>query len=185
MSQFQIVFTLITIVYGLVITNLFANLHKLIRAGKKVKWHWLPAATVWYILHVILKNWWNLTATSGGEHWNSILVFIFYAHLLLILFLLVSALLPDTIPEAGINLKEYYLQNHAYIWGLMSTVIVLSVLVSLIRDNINNAPLNTTAIFFNGMILAFTILLVLSKKILVHSITIIMFIAVLIFEIVQ
>ena len=184
MSQFQIVFTLITIVYGLVITNLFASIHKLIKAGKKVKWHWLPVATVWYILHVILKNWWGLTATSNSEHWNSILVFIFYAHLLLILFLLVSALLPDVIPEVGINLKEYYMQKHTYIWGLVSAVILMSMSISVIRNIINEVQINITAILLNGIILSLTILLALNKKILVHSVTIVIFIVVLIFEVI-
>ena len=42
MSKYDIVFTLFTIVYGLMLTDLFLSFHKLIRSRKKVTWHWLP-----------------------------------------------------------------------------------------------------------------------------------------------
>lgn len=184
MTQFQIVFTLITIVYGLVITDLFSSFHKLIRGGKKVKWHWLPIVTAWYILHVILKNWWRLTLTSGSGHWENIITFILYAHLLLILFLLVSAVLPDAVPEEGIDLKSYYFQNHTYIWGLLSAVIIISVIMTLSRSSINGDSLNTSYFIFNGIILSLTVSLALNKKIILHSIAVLFFIAVLITEIV-
>ena len=184
MTQFQIVFTLITIVYGLVITDLFSSFHKLIRAGKKVKWHWLPIATAWYILHVILKNWWGLTSTSGGAHWENIITFILYAHLLLLLFLLVSAVLPDSVPEEGIDMKEYYFKNHTYIWGLLSAVIILAVIMSLYRNSINGDSLNTSYFIFNGIILSLTVSLALNKKIILHSIVVLLFIVTLLTEMV-
>jgi len=42
MSKFEIMATLITIVFGLMLADLFTSLHKLIKARKIVKWHWLP-----------------------------------------------------------------------------------------------------------------------------------------------
>jgi len=184
MTQFQIVFTLITIVYGLVITDLFSSFHKLIRAGKKVKWHWLPIAAAWYILHVILKNWWRLTSSSGGAHWENIIIFILYAHLLLILFLLVSAVLPDSVPDEGIDLKLYYFQNNTYIWGLLSAVIILAVVISVFRISINGGSLNASYFIFNGIIFSLTASLALNKKIILHSIVVLLFIAVLLAELV-
>lgn len=183
MSQFQIVFTLITIVYGLVITDLFSSLHKLIRARKKVKWHWLPVATAWYVLHIILKNWWNLTSTAGSSHWNNIITFLLYAHLMILLFLLVSACLPDSVPEAGVDLKTYYLQNHKYIWGLMCGIIIMGILISSFRISLTGEQLNTSYYITNGIILLLTAWLSLNRKIIFHSIVIILFITALLAEV--
>lgn len=185
MSHFEVVITLITIVYGLVITNLFASLHKLIKAKKNVQWHWLPLLTAWYILFLILKNWWGITYSVESRHWDSILIFILYGHLLIVLYLLSSSILPDSIPKEGINLKEYYFQNHGYIWGLMCGVIIISVIISVFRANIAGIPVSSFNLALNGVILLVTILLIVNKKLILHSVIIILFVLLLINEIIS
>lgn len=48
--------TLITVVFGLMLTELFVSVHRLIRNRQRVRWHWLPLLVSWYVLVTILKN---------------------------------------------------------------------------------------------------------------------------------
>ncbi len=56
MSKHAIVITFFTIIYGLILTDLFISFHRLISIKKKVRWHWLPILTAWYLFIVILKT---------------------------------------------------------------------------------------------------------------------------------
>lgn len=107
MSKSEIALTLFSIVYGLVLTDLFSSFHKLLRARKIVAWHWLPLLAAWYIFLLILKNWWDLAFIEDNSYLINIGFLIAYGHLLLLLFLLASSALPDKIPKNGIDLKKY------------------------------------------------------------------------------
>ena len=66
MPKYDIMITLFTIVYGLMLTDLFLSFHKLIKSRKNVKWHWLPLLAAWYLFLIILKNWWDLSSFQNS-----------------------------------------------------------------------------------------------------------------------
>ena len=103
MTSVDNIATLMTIIFGLMLTDLFASVHRLIRNRKRVKWHWLPLLTTWYVLLTVLKNWWGLVFQEGDGLWESGWIFLFYGHLLFLLYLVVSAVLPDEIPAEGLD----------------------------------------------------------------------------------
>ncbi len=181
MSKFEIIATLITIVFGLMLADLFTSLHKLIKARKIVKWHWLPLLNSWYLFILILKNWWSLTSI---EEYNMI-KFLAFAHILILLYLSVSIVLPDKIHKKGINLKEYYFQHHRYYWGLMAAVILISMLISIVSKLIYSSPLNIPNIIIMIIIISLNILLVISKRYWIHSVVLIFFTLMTLFEIVS
>lgn len=185
MSKFEILVTLFTIVYGLMLTDLFASLHKLIRARKTVKWHWFPLLASWYLFLLIIKNWWDLAIPENNLKEYSIIFFVVYAHLLLIFYLLISVVLPDKIQKKGINLKEYYFQNHRYFWGLMTAVGLISILISVIPKLIQASPLNMKNIIANIIFLLLTILLAISKRYWIHAVLLIFFAIITLLGIVQ
>lgn len=185
MTKYNIIVTLFTIVFGLMLTDLFASLHKLLKISKKVKWHWLPLLACWYLFLLILKNWWDLAIPENDLKEYNIISFIIYGHLLIVFYLLASTALPDTIAKKGINLKDYYFQNHRYFWGLMTWVVVISIIVYLVHSYIQSSPLNLTNIIANIVLLLFTLLMVFSKKYWVHSIVLVFFVVLTVFEIVQ
>lgn len=184
MSKYDLVFTLITIVYGLMLTELFASIHKLIRHKKVIKWHWLPLLVVWYLFLVIIKNWWGLALPGDNSPEINIFVFLGYSHLLLLLFLLVSAVLPDFIPTEGLILKEYYFENVKYFWGLMIAVNLGALLISFI----SSVSLDTQFSLLNLVANLFGILLMLvlffSRKLWLHELIVIFFVLVVCFEII-
>ena len=52
--------TLISIIVGLGLTEMFGNLHRLIRNRERVRWDFLPLAWVVTLFTVVLNYWWAL-----------------------------------------------------------------------------------------------------------------------------
>ena len=185
MSKFDVVLTLITIVYGLMITDLLANLHKLIKSKKKVKWHWLPLVVAWYTFMIILKNWWDLTSLKNLSNWINIYSFIAYGHMLILFYLLVSAVLPDPAEGENINLKEYYFNNHRYYWGLMLLVVLISFSISLIAGFTRGVIPSPGTLIIIGIYIILNCLLIFSRKKWLHTAIIGLFIIQLIIEVIS
>ncbi len=185
MSKFEIIITLFTIIYGLMLTDLFASLHKLIRARKTIKWHWLPLLASWYLFLLIIKNWWDLAIPENNLKEYGIIYFVVYGHLLILLYLLVSAALPDEIQKKGINLKEYYFQNHRYFWGLMTAVGLISIMIHVVIGIIQASSINIYNVIANMVFLLLTVLLAINKRYWIHSILLIFFTIITLLEILQ
>lgn len=184
MSKYDLVITLFTIVYGLMLTDLLLSFHKLIRSRKTVKWHWLPLLTAWYLLLTILNNWWGLSPLEGSTNSINIYIFIAYGHLLFLTFLLVLTALPDVIEKNGIELKSYYFNNHRYFWGLMSSVVVLSMLINLFRRLHQSGSIDILFIPAVIILPILTITLAISKRYWVHSTILVILVIGISFEII-
>jgi len=185
MSKNDIVITLFTIVYGLVLSDLFLSFHKLISARKTVKWHWLPLLAAWYLFLTILKNWWGLSPLQSGTDSMNIYFFIAYGHLLFLTFLLVSTALPDVIEKKGIELKSYYFKNHRYFWGLMSSVVILSILINLFKRFHQLGTFDIFTFLAVSILPILTITLAISKRYWVHSAILVILVIGIVFEIIR
>ena len=183
MSKSDIVVTLFTIIYGLMLTDLFSSFHRLISEKTKVKWHWLPLLASWYLFLTVLKNWWSLVFVNDNLNWLNIIFFIAYGHLLLLIFLAVSITLPDKVGKNEMDLKTYYFQNHTYFWGLMTTIIFTTLLISVLKGINTGTALNLPQILGSCLFMIITALLAISKKMLVHSTLLVFIVLVNIFEI--
>ena len=184
MSKDDIVITLFTIVYGLMLTDLFLSLHKLIRNKNVVKWHWLPLLSSWYLFLIILKNWWDLAFFQNTAGWMNIYFFIVYGHLLVLIFLTVSSALPDKVTQDGIDLKEYYFSNNAYFWGLMSSVVFTSLAIGIFKQLVILDSINISNILGNCILIFLLITLAATKKYWIHSTIVSLIIILVILEIV-
>lgn len=184
MLKSDIVIMLFTIIYGLMLTDLFFSFHKLIRSRKIVKWHWLPTLTVWYLFLIILKNWWDLTSMQIETDWINIWFFIAYGHLLVLIFLAVSTALPDDVPEKGINLKDYYFNNHKYFWGLISLIIFISLSISVAKETHTFETFTVANVLGNSIYIVLTLILALVKRYWIHSVIIILLVAQIVLEII-
>ena len=185
MTHYELTIALFTIVYGLMLAEIFMSVHRLLRAGKKVKWHWLPILTTWYLVLVILKNWWDLAFAAEELPKITIYLFIGNAHVLIVLFLLASAVLPDKICEQNLNLKDYYFGNHRYFWGLMSTLILLLMIINFLRLISDNNQINIFPAIAQIIFFGLTILMSFSKKYWLHSVLLVVFVLMTFLEIIN
>ncbi|RYD62472.1 MAG: hypothetical protein EOP58_13110 [Sphingomonadales bacterium] len=58
--------TLLSIIIGLGLTEMFGNLHKLIRNRTRVTWDWLPVAWGATLLILVINYWWSIYLGVSG-----------------------------------------------------------------------------------------------------------------------
>lgn len=130
MSAADYVATFVSIVLGLALADLATSLHKLLRAGRRVKWDYLaPLAALGTVLAVV-AGWWELYDAFPGK--VSMSTFLPFLVSLMLLFLLAAAALPDEVPAEGIDLRAYYLGHRTYFWGLFTLFLLSTVIADIL-----------------------------------------------------
>lgn len=175
MTHISNIGTLITIIYGLMLTELFASVHRLIRNRRRIRWHWLPLLVSWYVFVMVLKNWWGLVFQEADGLWASGWIFFFFGHLLFLLYLVVSAVLPDEIPADGLDLREFYFGNSRHFWGLLAGVNLLMLIYILLRTVFTELSLNWWAVLSNIVTMAITLSLAWTQRFKYHAVVVVFF----------
>jgi hypothetical protein len=119
-SPFEYVLPMVSILVGLAIGDLSLSLHRLLRARRRVRWHWLPLAAALLVVLLILFFWWEFYGMGRAEVWTRYWAFAVLAAALITMFLLASAALPDEVPDDGLDLSAYYDENRRYFWVLFA-----------------------------------------------------------------
>jgi hypothetical protein len=162
MSAFEYTSILASIIVGLALVDVLISLNRLIRAGGMVKWHWAaPVATVLVVLTVI-QIWWALYSPADASVTIGEFLPIFVV--LVILFLLAAAALPDEVPAEGVDLKTYYHRNGPYFWGLFTAALGWLLLVEAVGNAMNGVLLA----FLSQRVIDFLVLGVFASLIFVR-----------------
>ena len=106
MNSFDYITVLVAIMIGLAIADIASSLHRLLRAGKNVRWDWIAPTAAALVLLELFNLWWKwhgFTGSTPGEVMP-------YFGVLLLLYLAASASLPDEVPVEGIDLKSFAAQ---------------------------------------------------------------------------
>jgi hypothetical protein len=122
---------MVSILVGLAIGDLSLSLHRLLRARRRVDWHWLPLAAALLVVLLILQFWWEFYGIGRAEVWTKYWGFLILAAALITMFLLASAALPDAVPDDGLDLSAYYEENRRYFWILFALFTVLAFVLDL------------------------------------------------------
>ena len=145
--------TFASLVIGVAVTQQLLNLHFLLRERKRVRWDFLCLSVAILIQLTIIMVWWGIAGPSRSA--ITIGQFLPTFAILVLLFLLSAASLPDPADEDARDLRAYYDTNSSYIWGLFLMVTLLSSGLEVL----NNAPNDRS--FFNFLLSRFLDLLVL------------------------
>lgn len=132
MTRFEYVAIFYGIVVAMAIETVLANLHRLLAAGKRVRWHWMAPATAVNASLVTLGEFWILWGDRNA--WTgsySFFQFLPFALALFLMFLSAAATLPDEIPEEGIDLKAYYFDHRRHYWGLVAAYFGFNLVLNL------------------------------------------------------
>src|SRR5437868_8164203 len=131
MSLVERVAVLVAIVLGLALAELGSSFHRLIRAGKRVQWDWMSPALAFLMLLETVQFWW-LSQTWYAEATELRLIeFLPRLLLLLLIYLLAAAVLPDEVPEKGINLRTFYVETSRHFWWLV-ILLTVSIMIFLV-----------------------------------------------------
>lgn len=101
--------TLISIIIGIGLTEMFGNLHRLIRNRTRVKWDLLPIAWAATLLLFVINYWWGIFLRFTGETEASNaaeLALILIPPMLL--FLATSSALPNFEPGGEWDMRRHY-----------------------------------------------------------------------------
>ncbi len=120
MNSFEYITVLVSIVVGLAIADIATSLHRLLRAGRRVRWDWIAPTAALLVMLELFNLWWKWHGFTGSTLGEVIPYFV----ALLLLFLAASASLPDEVPEAGIDLKQFAERTHLYFWSVYTAFVV-------------------------------------------------------------
>lgn len=126
MSVSEYISVFVSIIVGVGVADLLISFHRLLRAGSLVRWYWLVPALAVYMLLVIVAFWWGTFYWLTHVRSLSMLQFLPNLSTAIAIFLLASAILPDEVPEQGIDLKVWYLANMRQVWILASIAIAIT-----------------------------------------------------------
>jgi hypothetical protein len=97
--------TFVAIIVSLAVADPLISLHRLLRAGSRVRWFWIPSALALYMLLLSVNFWWGNYFRFVRLTQISMIQFLPTLGSLVILFLMLAAVLPDEVPERGLDLK--------------------------------------------------------------------------------
>ena len=120
MSRFEYLTAFVTLVLGLGVAELLLNLNRLIRARRRIKWHWLPFAWAAIALLLLINYWYSFYVNGQLPQWRTGVSFALFLLLPIMLFLISASVLPGEVPEAGVNLLAVYLENRSYLFTLLA-----------------------------------------------------------------
>jgi hypothetical protein len=158
--------------------------HRLIRHRRRVRWHWLPLQVTWYVLAMVLRNWWGLVFNEAQGVWGDGWIFFYYGHVLLLLYLVASAVLPDEIPDAGLDLREFYLENRRQLWGLLACVNLVLLAFTLLRPAFTDVATNWMAVVSNLVMGLVALSLAWVRRFAYHAAVVVVLVALLLMELV-
>ena len=120
MNSFEYITVLVSIVVGLAVADIAASLHRLLRAGRQVRWDWIAPTAALLMLLELFNLWWNWHGFTGSTLGEVMPYFVS----LLLLFLAASASLPDEVPTEGLDLRSFAAQSHLYFWSVYTAFVV-------------------------------------------------------------
>jgi hypothetical protein len=131
MSLVERVAVLVAIVLGLALAELGTSLHRLMRAGNRVRWDWMSPALALLMLLEAVQFWWLSQTWYANATELRLIEFLPRLLILLLIYLLAAAVLPDEVPEGGIDLRAFYIETSRYFWALI-LLLTLGIMIFII-----------------------------------------------------
>jgi hypothetical protein len=119
MSLVERVGVLVAIVLGLALAELGTSFHRLMRAGKRVRWDWMSPTLAFVMLLEAVQFWWLSQSWYANATELYLIEFLPRLLILLMIYLLAAAVLPDEVPEEGIQLRTFDIETSRYFWALI------------------------------------------------------------------
>lgn len=123
MSIADFLLAFVGIILGLGVADLLTSLHKLLRAGRRVKWHWATPTLAALMLLVTLVIWFRSFGELSVLRSETLAAFLPMFVVLVFSFLMMAAALPDEVPDSGIDLEQFYFSSRFHLWSLMSATL--------------------------------------------------------------
>jgi hypothetical protein len=129
-DMFAYLAAFVSVVLALALSDLVQSFHRLLRARRRVKWSLTALIAAMTVFMAILEEFFGLWRFTGVERFAyfDLLTLIVPAILLSIAAMTV---LPDEVPDEGLDLAHYYMENRRLLYLLLS-LWVLGVFIRLL-----------------------------------------------------
>ena len=186
MTASEYVAAFASIILALAVTDLATSMHRLLRARKRVRWDWLPLAVAVLILLGTVQFWWVFFDVWSSSGRLALGAFLPDFLTLLLLFFVASAALPDEVPQAGLDLRAYYFENRSYFW-ILFMLLAVSATASTIFHRLTAASTlmdiaRLVLVSGNLTLVAFSAILVATRRRWVHAALILFMLAALVWQ---
>jgi hypothetical protein len=131
MSLVERVAVLVAIVLGLALAELGTSFHRLLRARARVKWDWMSPALALLMLLETIQFWWLSQTWYETASQLRLIDFLPRLVILLLIFLLAAVVLPDEVPDQGIDLRAFYVENSRHFWALV-LLLTLGIMIFIV-----------------------------------------------------
>jgi hypothetical protein len=149
MNVIEYVSVFVSIVLGLAIADLATCFHKLMRARRQVEWDWMSLALALVMVLEVLQFWWLSHDWYAQRADLRVVEFVPHLLLLLLIYLMAAAVLPDEVPPDGLSLREFYTESGPYFWSL---VLVMTVAIIVILGPRNAGTSDVVAVAKNQLV---------------------------------
>tara|TARA_R110002033_G_scaffold81224_1_gene132052 strand:- start:1802 stop:2377 length:576 start_codon:yes stop_codon:yes gene_type:complete len=160
-SEYIILFS--SILIGLAVADLSLSLHRMLRARKQICWNLIVPTLGFVVLCSILNLWWSIYVKYSGLESISFLEFLPQVFILVTFFLISASVFPDEIPQEGLDLQDFYIENRGQIWGLFSLFLFLMIFSATITAIVEKWSFFKYMLNTGGDITAFALALFLTK----------------------
>lgn len=151
--------TLISIIVGIGLTEMFGNLHRLIRNRAQVSWDWLPVLWSGSLLMLVINYWWaiyqgiiGLDQLSNAAELGLILI------QPILLFLLAASVLPSFGAAQTCDMRRYYEDSRRTFLGTFVLYQILNYAIAFIIGTLGwNVPTGIRTIILLLLVLALLI----------------------------
>ena len=101
--------TLIAIIIGIGLTEMFSNLHRLIRDREQVTWDWLPVVWSAALLTLVVNYWWAIyQGTAGVNKLSNAAGLGLVLIQPIVMFVLTASVLPNFAGKGPSDMRRYY-----------------------------------------------------------------------------
>ncbi|HEV2532664.1 hypothetical protein [Phenylobacterium sp.] len=119
MGTFEYLLLFAAVILGLAISDLAISLHRLLGAGRRVKWDWLAPLAALVAFLKIVTQWWTWHAAEALARGLTFEMFVVELVGIVLLFLLAAAALPDEAPRGEpVDLAAHYAAVSRRYWIL-------------------------------------------------------------------
>jgi hypothetical protein len=126
MDAFSYLSVLLSIIIGLGMSQLLTAAGRLIRHRDVVRFYWPPLLWAGVLLLIFIQSWWSMFVLRYYTDWT----FLSFAIVLLqtiLVYMMAAVMLPETVDEAGVDLRVHYEKHRRWIFGFLLAALVTSV----------------------------------------------------------
>lgn len=165
MTRFEYIVAFVSILIGIAVADLFSSLHHLLRARRRVRWHWLPLLAGASVLFGLVQTWWAFFRIGQEAALGNLFRFLVYLPQPALLFLAAASVLPDSAPEGEIDLLAHYFEERRYLYGTLA----LYLAYIIIADLVGAGTLISRATALNMAMLLLVLSMARSRSVPVHA----------------